>query len=336
MRSFAYATAARTEDAVAAARAGATVLAGGTELLNWMRLGIAEPDRVIDISRLQGLEPIRLEAGQLHIGARATLNQVGEHPEVARLAAVLSEACLKAASAQIRNRATLGGNILQKTRCAYFRAEAPLPWGCNKRVPGTGCSALEGVSERLAVLDWTDACVATQPSDPAVALAALDTTVEVTGPEGPRSIPMAAFHVTQAEAARERLGDPARVENRLRPGEVITGYRIPVREGRRSHYLKIRERESYEYALVSAAAVLDLDGERIGEARIALGSVAQKPWRLTAAETALRGQPLDRALIRQAVSAALADARPLKDNAYKVRLAANTAVRALETAGGLA
>jgi xanthine dehydrogenase YagS FAD-binding subunit len=251
---------------------------------------------------------------------------------------VLSQACLKAASAQIRNRATLGGNILQKTRCPYFRAEQPLPWACNKRQPGSGCSAFERHHERLAIFGWTDACVATQPSDPAVALACLDAEVHVSGASGTRSIDANEFHVTPEMARSERKGaspdrGEARVESRLAPGDLITGFKIPISPlSRRSAYLKVRERESYEYAMVSAAAALDLDATRIRSARIVLGSVAQKPWRLEKAERALVGQPADRAALSVAVNEAMRDARPLAHNAFKVVLATNAAVRALEMA----
>ena len=202
---------------------------------------------------------------------------------------MLADACLKAASAQIRNRATIGGNVLQKTRCAYFRAEAPLPWGCNKREPGTGCAARHGLNERHAIFGWTDACVAVQPSDPLVALAALDAEVELLGREGRRTLRVADLHLTQEEAEQEG-GDAARLETRLQPGEIIVAYHLPIREGQRSAYVKVRERASYEYALVSAAAVLSLTNGTIGRAAIALGSVAQKPWRLAAAEAAA-GRP---------------------------------------------
>jgi xanthine dehydrogenase YagS FAD-binding subunit len=318
---------------------GSTVIAGGTELLNWMRLGILTPQRLVDVRRLGGMDGISLDGDRLRIGARATLNEVGEHALVREHATVLGQACLKAASAQIRNRATLGGNILQKTRCAYFRAEAPLPWGCNKRQPGSGCAALDGLNERHAIFGWTENCVATQPSDPAVALTCLDAEVEVLGPAGQRSIAMTDFHVTPEEA-EAGIGDPARraeavqVENRLAADEIITGYRIPVRRGERSAYVKVRERESYEYALVAAAATVSLDNGSIRTARLALGSVAMKPWRLSKAEAALTGMRLEREALVATIRDALADARPLQHNSYKVELAGNAALRALLAAGG--
>jgi xanthine dehydrogenase YagS FAD-binding subunit len=251
---------------------------------------------------------------------------------------VLSQACLKAASAQVRNRATLGGNVLQKTRCAYFRAEAPLPWGCNKRAPGSGCAARHGLNERLAILGWTDDCVATQPSDPAVALACLDAEVELLGPEGPRTLPMTEFHVTQAEAAATPApaspAHAAQMETRMKPGEIITGYRVPLPEGERSVYVKVRERESFEYALVAAAATVAVKNGLIERCRLALGSVAQKPWRLREAEAALAGQPITRQAVLPPIEAALAEARALEHNGYKVGQAARAAMRAVLAAGG--
>jgi len=345
MRDFAYARATDLTQAVAALADGAVAIAGGTELLNWMRLGIADTDAVVDIGHLAELRGITVEGGALRIGALATLNEIGGSELVRTAAPVLSQACLAAASAQLRNLATLGGNVLQKTRCPYFRVEAAaagaMPWPCNKRAPGTGCAARESGYARLALFGGTDECVATQPSDPAVALAALDATVHVAGADGPREIPMTDFHLTQEEARRAHPapGDAASVmaENRLRRGELIVAYSVPVGDvSRHSAYLKVRERESYEYALVAVAAAVALDGTRIRAARIALGSVAQKPWRLIPAETALAGQMLDEASVDRALEAALAAARPLAGNEFKVVLARNAARRALLTAGGVA
>lgn len=317
---------------------GAAVIAGGTEILNWMRLGVVEPTSLVDIGRLGRKDHIDFDGDALRISALATLNEVGEHDTVRRCATVLSQACLKAASAQIRNRATLGGNVLQKTRCPYFRAEAPLPWGCNKRQPGSGCAARHGLNERLAVLGWTDACVATQPSDPAVALACLDAEVELLGPGGPRTLPMTDFHLTQDEAAAmpglPSLAHAAQVETRMKPGEIIIGYRIPLSEGERSAYVKVRERQSFEYALVAAAAAMTVKDGTIARCRLALGSVAQKPWRLRTAEAALAGLSLKRETVLPPILAALAEARPLEHNGFKVEMAARAAMRALLAAGG--
>lgn len=345
MKNFDYSVASNIDDAFATDGVAVMPIAGGTELLNWFRLGISSPDRVIDLGRLKGLDEIVRRGDRLSIGALATLNEVGEHPLIREHAAVLGDACLKAASAQIRNRATIGGNVLQKTRCAYFRAEAPLPWGCNKRAPGTGCAAREGLNERHAIFGWTDACVAVQPSDPLVALAALDAEMELRGREGQRLIKVADFHLTQEEAANEAMagrvrmtntGDVARYETRLRPGEVITGYHLPIRPGQRSAYVKVRERASFEYSLVSAAVALTLTEGRISDIAVVLGSVAQKPWRLAAAERRLIGQPPTREAVLPILREAFGEARPLQHNEYKVTMAAGAAARAIVEAGAQA
>lgn len=375
MNDFEYHRAARLDDAMAHAAAERShYIAGGTELLNWIRLGIVEPERVIDLGFSDVDRGIARERDELVIGALATLNEVGEHALVAEHATALAEACLAAASAQVRNRATLGGNVLQKTRCAYFRSEAPLPWPCNKRAPGSGCAARDGLNERHAIFGWTDACVAVQPSDPLVALACLDAQVDVVGPHGARSLPVRSLHLTQQEAQAEREGagldvHEAELETRLAPQEIIVRFRIrlepPSPNGgsggsggagglgsrsalggsgerssaagpERSAYVKVRERASYEYALVSAAAAVRIENGAIASARIALGSVAQRPWRLEAAERALVGAAPAKTAVLPAIEAALADARPLAHNAYKVRLAANAAARAVVLAGGAA
>ena len=328
MRNFDYDVASGVDEAYCIDGAQTMAIAGGTELLNWFRLGIAAPEKVIDIGGIAGLGAIERSDDRLSIGALATLNQVGEHPVVREHAAALAEACLKAASPQIRNRATIGGNVLQKTRCAYFRAEAPLPWGCNKRVPGSGCSAREGLNERHAIFGWTDACVAVQPSDPLVALAALDAEVEIASRAGRRTLAVADLHLTQQEAAAAGL-DAAPAETRLKPGEIIIAYHLPVRHGVRSAYVKVRERASYEYALVSAAAIVVIEDGRIARAAVALGSVAQKPWRLHGAEAQLVGLQPTRDAVLPILVAGLADARPLGHNGYKVAMAAGAAMRAI-------
>jgi xanthine dehydrogenase YagS FAD-binding subunit len=355
VRDFAYARADTAESAVdTLADPGTSVIAGGTELLNWFRLGIAAADRVVDIGGLDELRGIATDGDDLRIGALATLNEIGEHPLVMQVAGALASACLQAASAQIRNRATIGGNVLQRTRCPYFRAEEPLPWPCNKRDPGSGCTSLAGRHERQAIFGWTQDCVAVQPSDPAVALAMLDAQADVLGPAGSRTIPMGEFHLTQREAAE--AGQPMR-ETRLEPGELITGYRLPASTDGQA-YVKVRERASYEYAIVSAAAAVRLDrtraagardprrprqgrqgaqrqgAPRIAAARVALGSVAQRPWRLTLAEAELPGTPLTREALTPVIERAMADAVPLPQNGFKVLMARNAAVRALLAAGG--
>jgi len=333
VKDFGYARAADVDAALGAlAQPQTSVIAGGTELLNWMRLGIAEPERVLDIGGIEALRGIERDGDQLVIGARATLKEVAEHPLIEQLAGALASACRQAASTQLRNRATLGGNVLQRTRCPYFRAESPVPWPCNKREPGSGCASLAGRHERQAVFGWTQGCVAVHPSDPAVALAALDAQVDLAGAAGARSIAMREFLLTQAEAAER--GEPLR-ENQLGADELIVGYRLPVRTNETSAYVKVRERASYEYAIVSAAASVELSDTRIVAARIALGSVAQRPWRLPSAETALAGQLLTRDAVMPIIGAALADADPLPNNGFKVVMARNAAVRALLLAGGV-
>jgi xanthine dehydrogenase YagS FAD-binding subunit len=332
MHDFDYLRAPDLDTALAQGERDGAWIAGGTELLNWMRLGIAAPARVVDIARIEALRGIEATPEGLRIGALATRTDVGLHPQVAARARALAQACLQAASAQVRHRATLGGNLLQKTRCAYFRAEAPLPWPCNKRAPGSGCAARHGLNEHHALLGWTEDCVAVQPSDPAVALACLDAEVQIAGPQGLRSVPAAAFHLSQQEA-RDAGGDAACLENRLAPGELITALRIPLPLPWGSAYVKVRERASYEYALVSAAAAVAVAQGHIVSARLALGSVAQRPWRLPSAESALVGLALDAEALAPVIDAALQDARPLAHNAWKRPMACQAAVRALLQAG---
>jgi len=319
------------------AKDGAAFIAGGTELLNWMRLGIASPAHVVDIGRLSGLRGIREENGYLWIGALMTLAQIEADPIVRHRAPALAEACLRAASPQIRNRATIGGNVLQKTPCAYFRADEPLPWPCNKRQPGSGCAASKGQHARHAIFGWTEGCMATQPSDPVVVLCCLDAAVDLVEPDGARSIAASDFLLSQQDASRLSLtpGGDAQIESQLRAGELITAFRVPTAYSRHSAYIKVRERESYEYAMVSAAAAVVVEAGVLRHVRIALGSVAQKPWRLVRAEQDLIGKTMDPGALAAAVDLAMVDARPLPGNAFKVRLAAAAAVRALQAAGRL-
>lgn len=333
MREFGYARVYDVASAVTTMdRDSATVIAGGTELLNWLRLGISDADNVVDIGDVKALHGIRRHGDELVIGALATLNDVAEHPAIKSGAGALASACRQAASAQLRNRATMGGNVLQRTRCPYFRSEEPLPWGCNKRAPGSGCSSLAGRHERQAIYGWTEDCVAVHPSDPAVALAALDAQVDVTGPAGSRSIPMTEFQLSQEEAAA--AGDPQR-ETRLNRGELIIGYRVALRPDEGQAYVKVRERASYEYAIVSAAATVRSERGVIREARVALGSIAQKPWRLADIEPDLVGLTLDRGALIPLLERVMAAARPLPDNGFKTVMAGRAAVRALLIAGGL-
>jgi xanthine dehydrogenase YagS FAD-binding subunit len=324
MRPFAYARADSVDEALEATRDGqATVLAGGTELLNWLRLGVASPDRLIDISRIEALRVIEpLAGGGLRLGAAARLNDVAADPRVRSNWPVLQQAIDRAASAQLRNLATIGGNLLQKTRCPYFRSEDAVP--CNRRRPGSGCAALAGQSDRHALFGWTEECIATFPADPPVALAVLDAEVVTSA----RRIPVSGLYVLPS----------ARVDSDtiLEPGELIEAIEID-RPAPRSAYIKVRERESYEYALVSAAATLELGGDgTIASARVALGSVAMAPWRLTEAEQGLAGLRPDAAEVKEVLEQALSDARPAGDSGYKVKIARGAARRALLTAAGVA
>ena len=304
-------------------------IAGGTDLIGLMKDRVTFPERLLDINRLPGLAQIEaLPDGGVRIGALARMSEVAADPYVRSRFPVIVESLLFAASGQLRNMASIGGNIMQRTRCPYFRDEDNLP--CSKRRPGSGCSARFGINRNHAIFGWSDDCVATHPSDLAVALAALDANVLVRGPGGKRSIPFTEFHLLPGHT-------PER-DNVLERGDLIVAIEVPQRnEGRASHYLKLRDRQSYEFALVSAAAAITADRRRIGSARIALGGVAHKPWRLTAAESALRGVSLDDTdALMTAIAASFTEARPLEHNAFKIELAKRVALRALETAGARA
>ncbi|MDQ6774072.1 MAG: xanthine dehydrogenase family protein subunit M [Candidatus Dormibacteraeota bacterium] len=330
MRPFTIDRPSQADEAVAALAGdpGGAFIAGGTELVNWLKEGIVRPSRLLDINHLPRMGEIEAGPDGLRIGALTRMADVADHPAVRRDYPAISQSLLQSASQQLRNMASMGGNLLQRTRCPYFRAETELP--CNKRRPGTGCAALNGEDRTLAVFGWSEHCLATHPSDVAVALAALDATVWARSAGGERSIPLVDFH-------RLPGGEPER-DTVLERGELITA--ITVRASavaRRSCYVKIRERASYEFALVSVAAGVDLDPDgRIREARLALGGVAPKPWRLAAAEAALVGVVLaHREGLRSAIRGAFADARPRRHNDFKVELAQRAAVRALQTAGGM-
>ena len=324
MRGFSYARARSVDDVVAGARDGdMALIAGGTELLNWARIGIERPRRVLDISEIPGLGGIEpLGDGGLRIGALAKLNQVALHTEVrvplpGSLTGHLG-VCVRSAAQSRHHR----GNSLQRTRCAYFRSEDPAT-PCNKRQAGSGCAALHGLNERHAIFGWTEDCVATNPSDPAVALACLDATIVTEHASGRRRLPVRTFHTLPSD-------DPA-AHTVLRSGELITAIEVGP-PAPASAYIKVRERESYEFALVSAAAAVELVGDRIARARIALGGVAMRPWRLDQAERDLIGLRAGSPEAAEAVTAAFGAARPLALNAYKVPLARNTAIRALKLA----
>jgi xanthine dehydrogenase YagS FAD-binding subunit len=304
-------------------------IAGGTDLLGLIKDRAVRPARLLDINGLPDMARVEaLPDGALRIGALARMSDVAADMEVRRRFPVIAEALLFAASGQLRNMASMGGNILQRTRCPYFRDDDDPP--CNKRRPSSGCSALHGLNRNQAIFGWSDACVATHPSDVAVALAALNANVVVRGRGGPRSIAFTDFH-------RLPGGTPER-DTVLERGDLIVAIEVPASaEARSSHYLKVRDRQSYEFALVSAAAAVATDGRRIRSARLAMGGVAHKPWRLTAAETALCGLSLDdNDTLRAAIARSFDDARPLAHNAFKVELAQRAALRALQTAGARA
>lgn len=322
MRDFTYERAATLPAAIAAlADEGAMPLAGGTELVNWMKEGIAAPRRLVDIGGLSGLDRIDATAGGITLGALAHMSDVADHGMVQRDYPAIAQALLKSASPQLRNMATLGGNLMQRNRCPYFRAEVELP--CNKRRAGSGCAAQTGQDRFAAIFGMTDDCVAPHASDLAVAFAAFDATVHVEGRQGARGIAIADFYRPTGETA-------------LQPGEIITAIHIPASApARHSHYLKVRERRSYEFALVSVAAGLVAEDGRILEARLALGGVAPKPWRLRRAEKALSGVALaDDEGLRRALAGDFADARPGRHNGFKTELALSAAIKAIRIAGG--
>jgi xanthine dehydrogenase YagS FAD-binding subunit len=301
---------------------GARYIAGGTNLLDLMKGDVEHPQRLVDVSRV-GLDAItELPGGGLRIGATARNSDTANHRLVRERFPLLSQALLSGASGQLRNMATTGGNLLQRTRCPYFTDTAFSQ--CNKREPGTGCGARDGYHRMHAILGASPACIAVNPSDMNVALVALDAIVLATGQDGERRIPIAEFH---------RLpGDTPQFDTVLRPGELITGVELPAsRFARNSYYLKIRDRASYAFALVSVAAALEMDGRNVKQARIALGGVAHKPWRLLAAEAL--GKPVSDGLSREAAQRLLEGAHPLAENRYKVELAQRAVVRALRIAG---
>ena len=323
MKTFDYFRPATISEAVAAAsEPGAAYLAAGTNLLDLMKGGIAGPSRVVDINHLPGLDQIEhLAGGGVRIGALVRNADLAHDPDFARRFPAVAEALLSGASAQLRNAATAGGNLLQRTRCAYFYDVAS---ACNKREPGAGCEARGGDTRLHAVLGWSESCIATHPSDFCVPLVALDAVVEIEGRSRRREVPLESFH-RLPESAPER-------ESVLEPGELIVAVRLPAEAAAFSahaRYLKVRERTSYAFAVVSAAAALRIEGPTIVEARIALGGVALKPWRARAAEAMLAGAHPDKAAFRRAAEAALADAKPSGDNAFKIELARRIVTRAL-------
>lgn len=306
--------------------ARAEYIAGGTDMVQLLQEDVRRPERLVSLA---GLLDNRIEvvAQGLTIGASATMAEVAAHPAVVEQFPVISEALLNSASPQVRNQATIGGNLLQRSRCPYFRDVGYA--GCNKRAPGSGCAAIGGENRWHAVLGTSENCIAANPSDLAVALVALDGSVEVRGPNGQRTVPLIELH---------RLpGDTPHIETVLEPGEVIAAITVPASTAsRRSHYLKVRDRASFEFAVVSAAVALDMNGSRIRQAHVALGGVGTKPWRVPRVEAALAGASLDPATLRMAATLAAEGARGHGHNDFKIELMQRAIVRAVETAGARA
>jgi xanthine dehydrogenase YagS FAD-binding subunit len=324
MINFQYARASEVADAVRqmAADPRAKFIAGGTNLIDLMKEDVERPTRLIDISRLPLKTVQETAEGGLRIGALVPNSDLAYHPLIAQRYPILASAILAGASAQLRNMASTGGNLLQRTRCCYFYDIAT---PCNKREPGSGCSAITGLNRMHAILGTSEACIATHPSDMCVALAALDATVHVTGPAGSRAIEFCDFH-------RLPRNTPERDTN-LQPNEIVTAVELPARGFAANYtYLKVRDRLSYAFALVSVAAALELEGDTIKEARLALGGVAHKPWRDASAEAVLHGQDADQSNFARAADHLLRDAKGFEHNAFKIDLARRVIVRALTQA----
>ena len=326
MKPFTYVRPADARAAITAAgESGASFLAGGTTLVDLMRLEVMTPSAVVDLSPLP-LTQIERAGDGVRIGAMARNSAVATHPLVVERYPLLAQALLAGASQQVRNMATVGGNLLQRTRCPYFR---DLAVACNKRAPGSGCSAIDGYTRSHAILGTSESCIATHPSDMCVALAALDAVVHTRGAGRERAIPFGEFHTLP--------GDHPEVENALEPGELVTHIELPASPfAAHAHYVKVRDRAAFAFALAAAGVGLDVADGKIRAARIALGGVATKPWRAAEAEQALIGQAPSRASFDRAAAAALVDPKPRRDNAFKVALARRTIVRALELAWGAA
>lgn len=324
MKTFTFQRGAAAEDAAKAvgARPGAMFLAGGTTLVDLMKVEVLAPDTVVDVRHL-GMSSIEVSDEAITVGANVTNSQLAWHPVVRDHYPLLSEAILSGATTQLRNMATVAGNILQRTRCPYFR---DIHASCNRRQPGSGCDALEGFNRGHAVLGVSEQCIATHPSDMCVAMVVLDADVHTVRPDGTtRSIPFHEFH--------HAPGDTPHVEHELEHGELITHVVIPyLPAARGSHYLKVRDRASYEFALVSAAVVLDLDGDTIRAARLGLGGIATKPWRAIEAEQRLTGRKATNDAFRDAAEIALAGSVAREHNHFKIELAKRTIVRAFVTA----
>jgi xanthine dehydrogenase YagS FAD-binding subunit len=314
-----------TEAIAAAAEPGSAYLASGTNLLDLMKGGVSRPSRLVDVTRLPGLDRIEWQPdGGVRIGALVRNADLAHDSEFARAFPAVAEALLSGASAQLRNAATIGGNLLQRTRCAYFYDAGS---ACNKRWPGAGCAARDGENRLHALLGWSEACIATHPSDFCVPLVALNAIAEIEGRNGRREVALDALH---------RLpGDTPERETVLDPGDLIVAVRLPAQSrafAAHARYIKLRERTSYAFAIVSAAAALRIENGSILEARLALGGVAAKPWRAGAAEQILTGCKPEPGVFARAAEAALSDARPSGDNAFKIELAKRIVVRALTSA----
>jgi xanthine dehydrogenase YagS FAD-binding subunit len=326
MHNFTYVQPRTSDQAIASAVAAkGKFIAGGTTLVDLMKLGVETPPALVDVTELPLKQIEDLPNGGLRIGAMVRNSDLAHHPTVLAKYAVLSQALLSGASQQLRNMATTGGNLLQRTRCAYFR---DLTSGaCNKREPGSGCAAIGGHNRTMAVLGTSEHCIATHPSDMCVAMMALEAVIHVQGAkgmQGARTIPIGEFY---------RLpGDTPQIENALEAGELITHVELPPAVGTQQAYLKLRDRASYEFALASAAVVVRVEGGHIRSVRVAMGGVGTRPWRAHEAEAELTGKAADAAIFRVAAEAALNHAKPASENAFKVELAKRCVVRALKTA----
>jgi xanthine dehydrogenase YagS FAD-binding subunit len=322
MRDFQYRRAESSEQAARdGAASAARFIAGGTLLVDLLRLEVEQPELLVDINDL-GWDQVEEQDGGVRIGALVKNSDLAYHPLIETRYRVLSEALLSGASPQVRNMASVGGNLLQRTRCSYFRDVGIS--ACNKRVPGSGCSAREGYSRMHAVLGGSQHCIAVHPSDMNVALVALDASLEIEGPNGKRQLPVSELHTLP--------GEHPEVESQLTPGELISHVRLPAAEGLRSAYVKARDRASFAFALASAAVVIELEGQTIRRARVAFGGVATKPWRSPEIESALAGQPATREVFQRVAPLGFTSAQTTPHNAFKVQLAQRTLIVALERA----